>query len=785
MQPLLQTRTKRSAVAQRAPNRRCFSSALSALAISVLLAACGGAGGGGLTTPPPPPQLTVTISPASGSVLLGETLPFSATVSNSPNTSVSWSVNGLPGGSAQAGVISADGLYTAPAELPQGAEVQVTATSQADPTKSSTAGVSITSDISVSITPAISSIELGAPQSFHATLTSSGKPDPTIHWSLSGAACSGNCGTVDANGNYTAPAILPSNPNVTLTAASAADPSKQASTSLTITSHFTLQITAPSALQPDASSSIIATLTPVPGSAPSSVLSWTLSGTGCSGSACGILTVITTQAAGSGSIANTADYTAPVTAPQPNIILITVTPQADPSKQTQASITIQSGPSLTISPSTYTLATNHRVTLSVTENGTSGESLAWSVNGIGGGNSVLGQICVVASSPCQAVTSSSAQVDYLAPGAMPSPNPISVRVASTGNPALAASAQITVINHILVSVLPNNVTLPPLGVQGFTATVLGSTNQGVIWQIQGAACSILGACGSITPGGAFTAPSVPPSPNSIQILALSQDDSTQSGTAAVSISTDANILTVHPASVYAGAADGFTLSVSGSGFVASNPGPGSTLKISGTARVTTCTSANSCSAPVTSDRRRATRQRNRPNPKSGWHSIQRGVASGPRARHHGHGHLSDEFLSHLHRAIDQRRRAHHRGSGQLLRLLRPQCRRPRRLQHLHQRLQPRRKSRSSCAPAQRHHRCGHLPLLAIRLRYQHELRRFRPRRRRRHRQTARGPRHHPSHPSDSFHRLARRANPFHPERESRQDRRFRIAGNSMNRSTLQ
>ena len=533
-------------------------------------------------------------------MLLGETLPFSATVSNSPNTSVSWSVNGLPGGSAQAGVISADGLYTAPAELPQGAEVQVTATSQADPTKSSTAGVSITSDISISLTPTISSIELGAPQSFHATLTSSGKPDPTIHWSLSGAACPGNCGTVDANGNYTAPAILPSNPNVTLTAASAADPSKQASTSLTITSHFTLQITAPSALQPDASSSIIATLTPVPGSAPSSVLSWTLSGTGCSGSACGILTVITTQAAGSGSIANTADYTAPVTAPQPNIILITVTPQADPSKQTQASITIQSGPSLTISPSTYTLATNHRVTLSVTENGTSGESLAWSVDGIAGGNSVLGQICVVASSPCQAVTSSSAQVDYLAPGAMPSPNPISVRVASTGNPALAASAQITVINHILVSVLPNNVTLPPLGVQGFTATVLGSTNQGVIWQIQGAACSILGACGSITPGGAFTAPSVPPSPNSIQILALSQDDSTQSGAAAVSISSGANILTVHPASVYAGAADGFTLSVSGSGFGASNPGPGSTLKISGTSRVTTCSSANSCSAPVTS-----------------------------------------------------------------------------------------------------------------------------------------------------------------------------------------
>jgi trimeric autotransporter adhesin len=274
MQPLLQTRTQRSGAVQRAPNRRCFTSALSALAISVLLTACGGGGGGGLSTHPPPSQITVTISPASGSVLLGEALSFSATVSNSSNTSVSWSVNGIPGGSAQAGVISADGLYNAPADLPQGAKVQVTATSQADPTKSSTASVSITSDISVSISPTIVSIELGAPQSFHAALTSSGKTDPTIHWSLSGAACPGSCGTVDAKGNYTAPAILPSNPNITLIATSAADPSKQASTSLTITSHFTLQITAPSTLQPDASSSITATLTPVPGSAPSSVLSW-------------------------------------------------------------------------------------------------------------------------------------------------------------------------------------------------------------------------------------------------------------------------------------------------------------------------------------------------------------------------------------------------------------------------------------------------------------------------------------------------------------------------------
>jgi len=52
--------------------------------------------------------------------------------------------------------------------------------------------------------------------------------------------------------------------------------------------------------------------------------------------------------------------------------------------------------------------------------------------------------------------------------------------------------------------------------------------------------------------------------------------------------------------VYAGAADGFTLRVDGSGFVPTNSGPGSTLLIAGTSRFTTCDTANSCSAPVSS-----------------------------------------------------------------------------------------------------------------------------------------------------------------------------------------
>jgi len=601
MRPLSQTRSNQGPSTRSRILPVHFSRTIFSLALAVSLAACASGPGGSSTPPPPPPQITVTIAPNSGTVLLGSTLSFSATVINTSDSSVFWSVNGISSGSPQVGTISPDGLFTAPPDLPPGGKVQVTATSHADSSKSSTAGLTVSSDIAISLSPVSSSVELGALQSFHATISSSGKPDPAIRWSLSGTACPNNCGSVDANGNYTAPAILPAAPSVALTANSVADPSRQNSITLTITSHFTLQLAAPSSLQPGATSAIVATLTPVPGSSPSGVLSWSLSGSGCSGGACGILSVITTQSAGGGAIADTASYTAPAAPPQPNTIIITVTPRADPSKQTQVTIMIQGGPSLSLSPTTATLAANQRVTLTVTENGATSSSLAWSVNGISGGNFTVGQLCVVASSPCQSVTSGTAtQVDYIAPGAIPSPNPVSVQVAIAGNPAIFSSAQITVINHILVSVFPASLTLPPLGVQGFTASVLGTGNQAVVWQVQGSACSVSGACGSITPSGTFTAPAAQPTPNSIQIVAISQDDSTQSGAASVTLSSGSNILSLHPASVYAGGANGFTLTVDGSGFVPSNPGPGSTLLIAGTARVTTCTSANSCSAPVNS-----------------------------------------------------------------------------------------------------------------------------------------------------------------------------------------
>jgi hypothetical protein len=338
MRPLPQTRFQVSSHEKEDSILHHLTLVLVLLTTGAWTLGCGGGGAGSVAPPTsPPPSIQTEITPRSGTVLLGETLSFTATVNNSTNASVQWSVNGINGGSSQVGLISADGVYTAPADLPPGGTVQVRATSNADSSSFATASVTISSDIAVSLSPGISNVDLGSVQSFHASIVSSGRPDLTIRWSVSGSACPVSCGSVDANGNYVAPQVLPNPVSLTIMATSAADSSKQAIASVVIASDFQLQVTGPTSLQPGVTAAFVATMTPAPNSNPSTALSWSLSGTGCSGGACGILSVAATQALGAPSVANTANYTAPPSAPQPDAVTVTVTPSADPTKKSRLS----------------------------------------------------------------------------------------------------------------------------------------------------------------------------------------------------------------------------------------------------------------------------------------------------------------------------------------------------------------------------------------------------------------------------------------------------------------
>jgi hypothetical protein len=95
-------------------------------------------------------QVSVSISPSLITIATLATQSFTATVSGATNTAVTWQVNGAAGGSSTNGLVSTtvlgtanEALYLAPSSVPSPATVSVTAVSQADPTKSATATVTI------------------------------------------------------------------------------------------------------------------------------------------------------------------------------------------------------------------------------------------------------------------------------------------------------------------------------------------------------------------------------------------------------------------------------------------------------------------------------------------------------------------------------------------------------------------------------------------------------------------------------------------------------------------
>ena len=122
-------------------------------------------------TPPSGSSVTVTVSPASASVRAGATQSFSATVAGSSNTSVSWQVNGVAGGSAATGTITSSGMYTAPGAVPGSNSIMVRAVSSADASASGSSAVTLQNPTPVLAGIAPASVPAGA---FAITVNGSG-----------------------------------------------------------------------------------------------------------------------------------------------------------------------------------------------------------------------------------------------------------------------------------------------------------------------------------------------------------------------------------------------------------------------------------------------------------------------------------------------------------------------------------------------------------------------------------------------------------------------------------
>ncbi|MEO7142756.1 MAG: DUF4434 domain-containing protein [Bryobacteraceae bacterium] len=86
---------------------------------------------------PPPPNVGIALSPASVNLQENQMQQFTANVTGSTNTAVTWNLSPLVGNLS-------NGLYTAPPAISVTQTVLVQATSQADPTQSARAAVNLT-----------------------------------------------------------------------------------------------------------------------------------------------------------------------------------------------------------------------------------------------------------------------------------------------------------------------------------------------------------------------------------------------------------------------------------------------------------------------------------------------------------------------------------------------------------------------------------------------------------------------------------------------------------------
>jgi hypothetical protein len=177
-----------------------------------------------------PSLITVRVNPAAVILQPSQAQQFTAKVLGSPNSEVTWQTDPSDG---SAGTISQSGYYVAPGSSPE-KTVTVIASSAADRTKSGSASVTVksipSSSITVTVNPASVTLKSEQAQQFSAQV--SGLPNSAVTWSIDPSDVE-NGGTISPNGKYVAPKTT-TEKTVTITARSAADPTKSGSAKATV-----------------------------------------------------------------------------------------------------------------------------------------------------------------------------------------------------------------------------------------------------------------------------------------------------------------------------------------------------------------------------------------------------------------------------------------------------------------------------------------------------------------------------------------------------------------------
>ncbi|NBD08439.1 MULTISPECIES: hypothetical protein [Corallococcus] len=437
----------------------------------------------------------VTVTPKSVTVKAGEKTTFSASVKDSKDPRILWSVEG---GDSH-GTISSSGIYIAPAAA---GTYTVVATNAVDTSKKDSATVKVeavqTPTVIVKVTPEV--VTIGQGTATNLTAEVSGSSITAVEWAVEGGD---ENGTVSSTGRYTAPDKAGT---FTVTATSVADPTKKASATITV--------------EPVVVGEVAVTVSPTSGSTTwDGTVQLTAEVTGTNN-----LAVLWSVEGGdaNGFVSSTGVYRAPK---KTGTFTVTAASVADATKK--ASATIRVDPvvvetvAVTVSPKTGTVAQDAAFSLSAQVTGTNNVAVLWSV--VGGDDNGTVSSTGVYRAPRRAGT-------------------FTVTATSVADSTKSDSATLTVdpvvAPTVEVSVTPKTATVVQGGVVNLSASVTGSSIVAVTWSVEGGSAN-----GTITSAGAYTAPS---KPGTYTVTATSVADASKKDSAVITVPVAGTVNYVDP-----------------------------------------------------------------------------------------------------------------------------------------------------------------------------------------------------------------------------------------------
>lgn len=382
--------------------------------------------------------------------------------------------------------------------------------------------------ITVSLSPGSVSLQAGQSTTFTATVQ--GTNNNLVQWSVNPSL-----GTIN-NGVYTAPSSITTDTQVTISATSEADSTQVATATVMLTPPVV-----PVSISVSPNSTTVA-------GGHSAQFTASVSGSTNTG-------VSWSVTPSTGSITNGV-YSAPASVASQQIIMVTATSQADPTKTASASLTLKpvsnpvSPPQtvvVTMAPQTASLGPGQRVTITPKITGTSNTGLIWDVN------------------PPMGIVGDGY---YEAPATIVKQQVVSLKITSVVDSSATWTSTITLVPTVGapppppvvgVTVGPSTASVGAGKSATFAATVTGTRNTTVTW-------SLIPAVGTIV-NGVYTAPAIIASAQTITIKATSVASASAMGTANVSLTPSAVVVGVavapSTASVSAGKSATFAATVTG------------------------------------------------------------------------------------------------------------------------------------------------------------------------------------------------------------------------------